>query len=937
MLSSKDYRPLVVSLGPLRLDGVGTLACAREVGSGRRVYLRTVPEMPQAQEALEKTRGFPKAPGLPEVLDGGLWEGAAWFTSEFPEGQLLSDGDRFGDALVARHGARLAQALAALHEASVVHGGISPEAVLMTAQAEAVLHDAALLLVNRATDRRPEETQSALYVRIARYVAPEVLAGGEATPASDVYALGTLLLLQAGAEPPKGKGQLDVLRACLTGSWRPQAPAAMHPALKATLLLMISDRPGERLQAAEVAARLSDPSLLSGLTSPNIVMREAPTGERPPEPRSTAPGAPGWGEGFAMFSAPAPVPEYQPPAPVAAPTAAEPAFSSPVPERSPQPKADAATDPRQSAPWLDETGEMPDPAPEPSAPPPPSARGLPSSEAPHLAAAPLAPTVVEMPSVAAEPAPIVPLGMTDPYGGRVARAQTEEPKAAVEPAPAPAAKAPELEPQLEPPLVPWLVNDLEGEPKAEPPAPVAERAPVSTEPAPSEPSVVIAEPALAAAVVETPAPEPVAEPVAIPLPAPVAAAAIEPEPVKPPEPAPAPAPVAAAPEPSPTVLETPAVDLAALERSRAETVELAAVSRTETPSPEREEDEAPTVSTLVPEAELAALQDKVELKTDPHGVLAYQDPPPPVLTAPARPSVLAEPAPPPSEPSVVVAPPSAPSSVVVDQASVLTVERPALPGGELTVPKVPEPVRAVASPVTTELESIATPAPAPSPKPAPVVVAAPVETPVTTPKAELVTTSKQWNTFTEVPKAPAAPAPHAKDADLAFLDDPTAFELRHPVLSKFRSLKAKVALVVVAALVAGGVVVAVSGVPSGSAAAPPVEPPPSQPLAAAAPVAAPEPVMPAPVPPPPAIEPVVPVAPPPTAALPSAAAIAESAVGELAPLAKPPPPPAKPAKTKKGKRAKARVEAAAERSERPAAEPKAEPKPADPDLKRPSF
>jgi serine/threonine protein kinase len=95
-------------------------------------------------------------------------------------------------------GAQLARGLEALHERGIVHRDLKPSNVLYTEGDTAALADFGLA-------RAPDSTRLTLDGQLLgtpHYVAPEVIQGLEATPASDLYALGCVLYECVVGEPP---------------------------------------------------------------------------------------------------------------------------------------------------------------------------------------------------------------------------------------------------------------------------------------------------------------------------------------------------------------------------------------------------------------------------------------------------------------------------------------------------------------------------------------------------------------------------------------------------------------------------------------------------------------------------------------------------------------------------------------------------------------
>ena len=155
----------------------------------------------------------------------GLW-------MEFVRGRSLSnlvraDGPRAAEE-AAVIGLSLCQALAAVHQAGVLHRDIKAHNIMREAGGRIVLMDfgAGQLLEG---PRHPEERA----IGTPSYMAPEVLAGGRASARSDIYSLGVLLYyLVTGTFPVDGTSWTDFLLAHARferrplGDVRPDIPAS---------------------------------------------------------------------------------------------------------------------------------------------------------------------------------------------------------------------------------------------------------------------------------------------------------------------------------------------------------------------------------------------------------------------------------------------------------------------------------------------------------------------------------------------------------------------------------------------------------------------------------------------------------------------------------------------------------------------------------------
>ena len=101
---------------------------------------------------------------------------------------------------IAAIGAQVAAALAAAHAAGIVHRDIKPDNVLITADGTAKITDFG---VSRATGLA-SVTQTGILAGTPAYLAPEVAAGRDADPRSDVFSLGATLYAAIEGEPPFG-------------------------------------------------------------------------------------------------------------------------------------------------------------------------------------------------------------------------------------------------------------------------------------------------------------------------------------------------------------------------------------------------------------------------------------------------------------------------------------------------------------------------------------------------------------------------------------------------------------------------------------------------------------------------------------------------------------------------------------------------------------
>jgi len=252
-----SLHPSIRIRSPLRCDGVGRLDWAEDAASGERLAVRWMPMAANGQGAAKACERLPRHPILPRVVQTGHVGASAFVAMDFPEGELLSALVQGGQALefdvVLRLAARLASALAALHEQGLVHGELSLDSVLLAPEDRVFLWDLPLVLANRHSDRRGERRDLLALVKTAAFLAPERARGGPPSTASDVHALGALLCATAGDAPPAGESTLGLVHLVASGGWAPRVPAKVGEPWRTLVQRMVAPEAVDRPTASEVA------------------------------------------------------------------------------------------------------------------------------------------------------------------------------------------------------------------------------------------------------------------------------------------------------------------------------------------------------------------------------------------------------------------------------------------------------------------------------------------------------------------------------------------------------------------------------------------------------------------------------------------------------------------------------------------------------------
>jgi serine/threonine-protein kinase len=196
---------------------------------------------------------------LVPIVDAGEHEGVPYLAVAFVAGRTLearlaAEGP-LSIADVARVVAHVASGLDALHAQGIVHRDVKPSNVMIDPTGAASLTDFGLAKGRAYTVL----TKPGMVMGTLDYLAPEMLRGAPATPASDVYALGCLAYeCTAGRAPFADRSMFELASAHLSVdppdpcARRPDAP----PGLSFAILAALAKDPAERPPTATAYATL---------------------------------------------------------------------------------------------------------------------------------------------------------------------------------------------------------------------------------------------------------------------------------------------------------------------------------------------------------------------------------------------------------------------------------------------------------------------------------------------------------------------------------------------------------------------------------------------------------------------------------------------------------------------------------------------------------
>lgn len=194
-------------------------------------------------------------PGVVWVLDGGTDGSRAFVVMRLIDGGTLHARIAHGAmdvGTVRELGRRLAEALDHVHGHGIVHRDVTPANILLDGQARPHLADFGLA-------HRPGDLHHAgadQLIGTAAYLAPEQVRGDEVTPATDIYALGLVLLecLTGHREFEGGPAEAALARL----NRPPRIPSDLPADLARLLASMTSLDPRRRPTAATCAQTLRD-------------------------------------------------------------------------------------------------------------------------------------------------------------------------------------------------------------------------------------------------------------------------------------------------------------------------------------------------------------------------------------------------------------------------------------------------------------------------------------------------------------------------------------------------------------------------------------------------------------------------------------------------------------------------------------------------------
>ena len=269
--------PMPDRLGPYRLldvigeGGMGVVHLARD-NEGRAVAIKVlrpgVADDPDARRGLGRefnTMRRVRSPFVAEVIDADVTGQVPYVVTRYVAGPSLDqkvrqDGPLRGPALE-RLAWGLAEGLAAVHAAGVVHRDLKPGNVVMAGGVPVVIDFG----VAHAPDVT-RITQAGMFMGTPGYLAPEVVEGLPSGPSADVHSWASTVAFAATGRPPFGTGSYETIFYRIVSGKRDLdgVPAKLIAPLAAALSRIRRPGPRRRSSARSGAIDLSGPDPAGG-------------------------------------------------------------------------------------------------------------------------------------------------------------------------------------------------------------------------------------------------------------------------------------------------------------------------------------------------------------------------------------------------------------------------------------------------------------------------------------------------------------------------------------------------------------------------------------------------------------------------------------------------------------------------------------------------
>ena len=258
----------------LGAGGMGDVYLATDTTLGRQVALKILPaEYTQDAQRLRRFNQEARAasalnhPNILTIHQVGESDGHYFIATEFIDGQSLRERIEVSGKLAVADAlniaTQVASALAAAHEAGIIHRDIKPDNVMIRPDGYVKVLDFGLAKLTEAS--APNEvasdvrTMSGVVVGTTQYMSPEQATGGKVDARSDIFSFGALLYEMAtGKRAFQGDTPMATVTSILTQDPSPLG-ATIPPTVANVIQRCLRKDPTRRFQTmADVKAALED-------------------------------------------------------------------------------------------------------------------------------------------------------------------------------------------------------------------------------------------------------------------------------------------------------------------------------------------------------------------------------------------------------------------------------------------------------------------------------------------------------------------------------------------------------------------------------------------------------------------------------------------------------------------------------------------------------
>lgn len=259
--------------------GMGVVYEARRLSDGRAVALKLIRDFHVASPTLLRRFTIEAEAAarldhlhIVRIHDIGECEGHPYFAMDMVEGENLNTWlaryESVEPKTIASLMATVARAVQHAHSRGVLHRDLKPANILIDANGEPHLTDFGLakILQQDANEHGPTTLTTSGAPGTPSYMSPEQVSGAEASVASDIYGLGTVLYaLLTGRPPFQGATPLELFKQIV--EQQPARPrslnASVPPALETICLKCLEKDPRHRYVSAGALAEDLDSSAAS--------------------------------------------------------------------------------------------------------------------------------------------------------------------------------------------------------------------------------------------------------------------------------------------------------------------------------------------------------------------------------------------------------------------------------------------------------------------------------------------------------------------------------------------------------------------------------------------------------------------------------------------------------------------------------------------------